>query len=89
LEMIPECSGEAMESLIQAVYRQILGNAYVMESERTIPQSQFKLGQLSVRECFWRKLLRWTLTVSSSTVSSSGQMCWRERNIFTAYLDSG
>jgi phycoerythrin-associated linker protein len=52
LEMIPECSGEAMESLIQAVYRQILGNAYVMESERTIPQSQFKLGQLSVRECF-------------------------------------
>jgi phycoerythrin-associated linker protein len=49
--MIPGCSGEAMESLIQAVYRQILGNAYVMESERsTIPESQFKLGQLSVRE---------------------------------------
>ncbi|HBR00036.1 MULTISPECIES: phycobilisome rod-core linker polypeptide [unclassified Roseofilum] len=36
---------------IRAVYRQVLGNAHVMESERlTVPESQLKRGQLSVRE---------------------------------------
>ncbi|MDF0554519.1 phycobilisome linker polypeptide [Kamptonema sp. UHCC 0994] len=51
LELTPGHSQEEVESIIQAVYRQVLGNAYVMESERaTIPESQFKRGELSVRE---------------------------------------
>lgn len=50
-EYVPGRSNEEAESIIRAVYRQILGNAYVMESERaTVPESQFKRGQLSVRE---------------------------------------
>ncbi|MBW4550319.1 MAG: phycobilisome linker polypeptide [Aphanocapsa sp. GSE-SYN-MK-11-07L] len=51
IEWVPGRSGEEAESLIQAVYRQVLGNAYVMESERlAVPESQFKRGELSVRE---------------------------------------
>jgi phycoerythrin-associated linker protein len=51
LEWVPGSSGEEAETIIRSVYRQVLGNAYVMESERlTVPESQFKLGQLSVRE---------------------------------------
>ena len=50
-EYIPGRSEEDVESIIRAVYRQVLGNAYIMESERaTVPESQFKLGELSVRE---------------------------------------
>lgn len=50
-ELIPGSSVEEVESIIKAVYRQILGNAYVMESERaTLPESQLKNGELSVRE---------------------------------------
>ncbi|MBF2067772.1 MAG: phycobilisome linker polypeptide [Calothrix sp. C42_A2020_038] len=51
LEMVSGCSVEEVESIIRAVYRQVLGNAYVMESERAIvSESQFKRGELSVRE---------------------------------------
>ncbi len=51
VELIPGRSEEEVESVIRAIYRQILGNAYVMESERaSIPESQFKRGELSVRE---------------------------------------
>jgi phycoerythrin-associated linker protein len=51
LEWVPGRSVEEAETLIKAVYRQVLGNAYVMESERlAVPESQFKLGELSVRE---------------------------------------
>jgi phycoerythrin-associated linker protein len=51
LEWVPGRSGEEAESIINAVYRQVLGNAYVMESERlTVAESQFKLGEFSVRE---------------------------------------
>ncbi|RMF21110.1 MAG: photosystem I reaction center subunit XII [Cyanobacteria bacterium J083] len=50
-EYIPGCSADEAEIIIRATYRQVLGNAYVMESERPlVPESQFKLGQLSVRE---------------------------------------
>lgn len=50
LELIPGRSQEEVETIIRAVYRHVLGNAYVMESERaTIPESQFKRGELSVR----------------------------------------
>jgi phycoerythrin-associated linker protein len=51
LELVSGCSEEEIESIIRAVYRQVLGNAYVMESERAIvPESQLKRGELSVRE---------------------------------------
>jgi phycoerythrin-associated linker protein len=51
IEWVPGSSQEELETLIRAVYRQVLGNAYVMESERlAIPESQFKRGEFSVRE---------------------------------------
>ncbi|MEM8827807.1 MAG: phycobilisome linker polypeptide [Cyanobacteria bacterium P01_G01_bin.19] len=51
LEYVPGCSAEELETIIRAIYKQVLGNAYVMESERaSIPESQFKQGNLSVRE---------------------------------------
>lgn len=47
----PGLSEEDKQTIIQAVYRQVLGNAYVMESERLpVPESQFKRGEISVRE---------------------------------------
>lgn len=50
VEWVPGRSQEEAETIIRAVYRQVLGNAYVMESERlTVPESQFKRGELSVR----------------------------------------
>lgn len=51
LEYVPGCSEEERETIIRAVYKQVLGNAYIMESERaSVPESQFKRGELSVRE---------------------------------------
>lgn len=51
IERVLGHSEEEVESIIRAIYRQVLGNAYVMESECTIvPESQFKRGELSVRE---------------------------------------
>ncbi|HBC40613.1 MAG TPA: photosystem I reaction center subunit XII [Pseudanabaena sp.] len=51
VEWVVGQSQEDYETIIRAVYRQVLGNAYVMESERlTVAESQFKLGNLSVRE---------------------------------------
>jgi phycoerythrin-associated linker protein len=51
LEWFPGRSNEEADIIIAAVYRQVLGNAYVMESERAvIAESQFKRGEFSVRE---------------------------------------
>jgi phycoerythrin-associated linker protein len=51
VEWVSGASSEEAETIIKAVYRQVLGNAYVMESERlAVPESQFKRGELSVRE---------------------------------------
>jgi phycoerythrin-associated linker protein len=51
IEWVQGRSQEEADTIIRAVYRQVLGNAYVMESERlTVPESQFKRGELSVRE---------------------------------------
>jgi phycoerythrin-associated linker protein len=51
MEWLPGRSEEEITSIINAVYRQVLGNAYVMESERlAVPESQFKRGELTVRE---------------------------------------
>lgn len=51
IEWFPNLSIAEREEMINAVYRQVLGNAYVMESERLeVAESQFKLGEYSVRE---------------------------------------
>ncbi|MFM9265013.1 phycobilisome linker polypeptide [Tychonema sp. BBK16] len=51
LEWVIGNSNEDLEIIIKAVYRQVLGNAYVMESERlSVPESQFKRGELTVRD---------------------------------------
>jgi phycoerythrin-associated linker protein len=51
VEWVPGRSNEEADVIISAVYRQVLGNAYVMESERSvIAESQFKRGEYSVRE---------------------------------------
>ncbi len=51
LELIPGSSEAEAETIIKAVYKQVLGNAHIMESERlTIAESQFKRGEISVRE---------------------------------------
>jgi phycoerythrin-associated linker protein len=51
IKWVPGLDADALEVMINAVYRQVLGNAYVMESERMlVPESQFKRGELSVRE---------------------------------------
>ncbi|MEM9150191.1 MAG: phycobilisome linker polypeptide [Cyanobacteria bacterium P01_F01_bin.3] len=51
VEWVSGLSSDESEAVIVAVYKQVLGNAYVMESERlSIPESQFKRGQLSVRD---------------------------------------
>ena len=51
LEYIPGCSAEEASILVEAVYKQVFGNAHLMESER-FPQleSAFTDGQLSVRD---------------------------------------
>ncbi|MEM1368056.1 MAG: phycobilisome rod-core linker polypeptide [Cyanobacteria bacterium P01_H01_bin.15] len=51
VERYPRSANEDIEVIIRAAYRQVLGNAYVMESERLqVPESQLKRGELSVRE---------------------------------------
>jgi phycoerythrin-associated linker protein len=51
VEWVSGRSEEEIETLIKTVYRQVLGNAYVMDSERlAVPESQFKRGEFSVRE---------------------------------------
>lgn len=51
VEWVPGLSADDREDMINIIYRQVLGNAYVMESERlTVAESQFKLGTYSVRE---------------------------------------
>ena len=73
VELIPGRSEEEVESVIRAIYRQVLGNAYVMESERaTVPESQFKRGELSVRD-FVRAFLRPVLAIAS--LNSTSNIC--------------
>ncbi|NJM74336.1 MAG: hypothetical protein HC862_32180 [Scytonema sp. RU_4_4] len=51
IELCSDYSAEDIEVVIRAVYRQVLGNSYVMESERlVVPESQLKRGEISVRE---------------------------------------
>jgi phycobilisome core-membrane linker protein len=58
IEFCVGSSDADLEVVIRAVYRQVFGNAHVMESERLIvAESQFKRGELSVRE-FVRQLAK-------------------------------
>ncbi|EAU70285.1 phycobilisome linker polypeptide [Synechococcus sp. BL107] len=58
LELLPGDEDSKKEQIIRAVYKQVLGNAYVMESERQlVAESQFKLGEISVRE-FVRRIAK-------------------------------
>ena len=51
VELYPGFSDADADIVIRAVYRQVLGNAHVMESERlTVAESQLKRSELSVRE---------------------------------------
>ncbi|MEL6855079.1 MAG: phycobilisome linker polypeptide [Cyanobacteria bacterium J06607_13] len=51
VEWVPGLSSDDLETIISTVYRQVLGNAYVMESERlSVAESQFKRGEYTVRE---------------------------------------
>jgi phycoerythrin-associated linker protein len=51
IELLNGASLAEVETVIRAVYRQVLGNAHIMESERLlVPESQLKNGYLSVRE---------------------------------------
>ncbi|NET42202.1 phycobilisome linker polypeptide [Okeania sp. SIO2B3] len=51
VELLPGSSSEEKETVIRAVYRQVLGNAYVMDSERlSVPESKLKEGEITVRE---------------------------------------
>jgi len=76
IERLPNSTPEDLETIIRAVYRQVLGNAYIMESERAVvPESQFKRGELSVRE-FIRSLAK-----SSAYSSRFFETCPRYRFI--------
>ena len=51
LEIIPGSDENDIETIIRGVYKQVLGNAHLMESERLISlESQVKGGEISVRE---------------------------------------
>jgi len=81
LELLPGDPNEKKEQIIRAVYRQVLGNAYVMDSERQlVAESQFKLGELSVRE-FIRRIAK-----SDLYRSRFFDACPRYRYIELAFL---
>ena len=51
IELRPNWTPEDAQFVIQAVYRQVLGNDYLMQSERlTVLESLLTNGQLTVRE---------------------------------------
>ena len=51
IELCPQASISEKEIVINAVYRQVLGNAHLMESERlTIAESKLKQREISVRK---------------------------------------
>ena len=51
IELVSGSSETELDIVISAVYKQVLGNAHIMENERlTVPESQLKRGEISVRE---------------------------------------
>ncbi len=58
IKFIPGSSEPDAELVIRALYKQVLANAYLMESERlTVAESQLKQGNITVRE-FVRRLAK-------------------------------
>ncbi len=58
IKFIPGSSSQDAELVIKALYKQVLGNAHIMESERfTVAESQLKQGNITVRE-FVRRLAK-------------------------------
>ncbi len=58
IKFVPGGSSQDAELAIRALYKQVLGNAYVMESERfTVAESQLKQGNITVRD-FVRRLAK-------------------------------
>jgi phycoerythrin-associated linker protein len=50
VRLLPHASESEFEVVIRAVYQQVLGNTYLMQSERLVSlESQLKQGELSVR----------------------------------------
>jgi phycoerythrin-associated linker protein len=75
-----QASAADRDTVIRAIYRQVLGNAHVMDSERlTVAESQFKRGDLSVRE-FVRQLAKSALYRSRFVDN-----CYRYRTIELNY----
>lgn len=51
VELRPNATEDDLQSVIRAVYRQVLGNAHVMESQRlTSAESQLRNGDITVRD---------------------------------------
>ena len=76
VELFLGASDADCEIVIRAVYRQVLGNAHVMESERlSVPESQLKRGEISVRE-----FVRW-VAKSELYRSRFVDNCYRYRSI--------
>lgn len=50
VELRPNATEEDLQAIVRAVYRQVLGNAHVMESQRlTSAESQLRNGDITVR----------------------------------------
>jgi Phycobilisome Linker polypeptide len=80
VELCPGYTDSDADVVIRAVYRQVLGNAHVMESERlVVAESQLKRGELSVRE-FVRCLAK-----SEFYRSRFFDACYRYRSIELNY----
>lgn len=76
IELWQGASSDEVEVVIRAVYRQVLGNAHIMESERLIvPESQLRQGDMTVRE-FIRHIAK-----SELYRSRFFDNCYRYRNI--------
>ena len=51
IKFVPGSSEQDVELVIKALYKQVLGNAHIMESERlTVAESQLKQGHITVSE---------------------------------------
>ena len=76
VELYPGASSDEIETVIRAAYKQVFGNAHIMESERlTVPESQLKMGEISVRE-FVRQVAK-----SELYRSRFFETCYRYRGI--------
>ena len=70
VELRPQATPEEIETVIQAVYRQVLGNDYLMASERlTVSESLLQNRQITVRE-FVRQVAKSELYKSKFFYSS-------------------